>query len=345
MRMRSRLRVRIVSSCWTTPRRRRIERTSAGTTSQSSSIDRFDRRAVRCDLKASSTAGDKGSSVFDGSPDLPRSGLARRTARPRRDLPRPWMAEDEGSPEDDRLREGDGMARWRHLRGPLLPPRIFRGHRAHPRTAHPIRGLPVLPRDDRDHDLFEDEVEQEVHPGIRARCRLRRLRPRPRAPWTRWLVPRSDPRARLEAIDLLRELEVEVREAALVVRGQSEPNRRPRVVDIGVVVHGLGEFADLVDETQSRREVLEFPGPGDRVPFPRPPGDFLQSIRNLRFSDEGPSRHHDLARNAALWEKGLETSSQPCLRLTCAARHRPFLGLIARSRSASAPRCRIPMRY
>src|SRR2546426_10602196 len=273
MRTRSRPRVRIVSSCWTTPRKRRIERTSAGTTSQSSSISRFDRRAVRCDLKASSTAGDKGWSVFDGFPDPSRSGLARRTPRPGRHLPRPWMAEDEGSPEDDRLREGDGMARWRHLRGPLQPPRIFRGHSAHPRPAHPNRGLPVLPRDDRDHDLFEDEVEQEVHPGIRTRCRLRRLRPRPRAPWTRWLVPRSDTRARLEAIALLRELEVEVREAAPVVRGQDEPNRRPRVVDVGVVVHGLGELADLVDETQGRREVLEFPGPADRVPFPRPPGD------------------------------------------------------------------------
>src|SRR5256885_5890994 len=60
MRMRSRPRVRIVSSCWTTPRRRRTARTSAGTTSPSSSIGRFDRRAVRCNLKASSTAGDKG---------------------------------------------------------------------------------------------------------------------------------------------------------------------------------------------------------------------------------------------------------------------------------------------
>src|SRR5438309_2381812 len=281
--MRSRPRVRIVSSCWTTPPRRRTARTSAGTTLQSSSIGRFDRRAVRRDLKASSTAGDKGSLVFDGSPDLPRSGLARRTARPGRDLPGPWMAEDEGSPEDDRLREGDGMARWRHLRGPLQPPRIFRGHRAHPRPTHPNRGLPVLPRDDRDHDLFEDEVEQEVHVGIRTRCGVRRLRPRPRAPWTRRLVPRSNPRPRLEAVDLLRELEVEVREAALVVCAQREPNRRPRVVDVGVVVHGLGELANLVDEPQSRWEVLEFPGPRDRVPFPGPPGDLLQSIRDLCF--------------------------------------------------------------
>src|SRR5436853_1884233 len=229
--------------------------------------------------------------VFDGSPDPPRSGVARRTARPRRHLPRPWMAEDEGSPEDDRLREGDGMARWRHLRGPLQPPRIFRGHCAHPGIAHPIRGLPVLPRDDRDDDLFEDEVEQEVHLGIRTRCRVRRLRPRPRAPWTRRLVPRSDPRPRLEAVDLLRELEVEVREAALVVGAQREPDGRPRVVDVGVVVHGLGELADLVDEPQGHWEVLEFPGPSDRVPFPRPPGDFLQSIRDLCFGEEGPSRH------------------------------------------------------
>src|SRR5437867_1851454 len=45
--MRSRPRVRIVSSCWTTPPRRRTARTSGGTTSQSSSIGRFDRRAVR----------------------------------------------------------------------------------------------------------------------------------------------------------------------------------------------------------------------------------------------------------------------------------------------------------
>src|SRR5438309_489250 len=268
MRMRSRPRVRIVSSCWTTPRRQRIERTSAGTTSPSSSTGRFDRRAVRCDLKASSTAGDKGSTVFDGSPDPPRSGLARRTPRPGRNLPRPWMAEDEGSPEDDRLREGDGMARWRHVRGPLLSPRIFRGHCAHPRPTDPIRGLPLLPRDDRDHDLFEDEVEQEIHLGIRTRCRVRRLRPRPRAPRTRRLVPRPDPRPRLEAVDLLRELAVELREAALVVRAQREPDGRPRVVDVGVVVRGLGELTDLVDEPQGRWEVLEFPGPRDRVPFP-----------------------------------------------------------------------------
>src|SRR5207247_5605691 len=106
---------------------------------------------------------------------------------------------------------------------------------------------------------------------------------RSRAPWRRRLVPRSDPRPRLEAVDLLRELEVEVREAALVVGAQREPDGRPRVVDVRVVVHGLGELADLVDDPQGRREVFEFPGPCDRVPLPRRPGDLLQSIPDIRL--------------------------------------------------------------
>src|SRR5467141_540072 len=289
--MRSRPRARIASSCWTTPRRRRIARTSGATTLRSSSIGRFDRRFTPCELKTSSTTGYNGSTGFDGSADRSGFSPARWTPRPGRRLPCPRMAENEGSAEDDRLRERDGMAGGCDLRRPLQPPRIFRGPRAHPGTAHPNRGLPVRPRDDCDHGLLDSEAEEEIRLGIRTRRRIRRVCPRPRAPGTRRLVPRPDSRPRLEAVDLLRELEVQVREAALVVCRQREPNGRPRVVNVRVVVHRLRQFADLVDEPQRLGEVFEFPCPADRFLLPRPPRDFLQPSRNLRLGEEGPSRH------------------------------------------------------
>src|SRR6267143_1935240 len=82
------------------------------------------------------------------------------------------------------------------------------------------------------------------------------------------------------------------------------------------MVHGLREFADLVDEFECRREILELPRSRDRVPLPRPMRDFFQTIRDFRLGEKGAPRHDDpRACNAATRKKGLET-----VRLTHRAR-------------------------
>src|SRR6267143_2697854 len=74
------------------------------------------------------------------------------------------------------------------------------------------------------------------------------------------------------------------------------------------MVHGLREFADLVDESERRGEILELPRSRDRVPLPRPLRNFFQSIRDVRLGEKGAPRHDDpRACNAATRKKGLET--------------------------------------
>src|SRR4051794_3863876 len=68
-----------------------------------------------------------------------------------------------------------------------------------------------------------------------------------------------------ERFDVLRQLEVAVREAALGVRGKRHVDRVPRDRQVGVVVHLLGGRRDAVHEVDRPLEVVELEAPLDRV--------------------------------------------------------------------------------
>src|SRR2546422_3377901 len=117
--------------------------------------------------------------------------------------------------------------------------------------------------------------------SIRARRSVRGVRPRPRVPGPGRLVSRPSPWMGLETVDLLREIEIEVRQAAFVVRSQREPDRRPRVRDVRMMVHRLRERADFVDERERLGEISERPGAFDRFARARPTRDLAEAGRDL----------------------------------------------------------------
>src|SRR5439155_522814 len=153
------------------------------------------------------------------------------------------------------------------------------------------RRRPLRPGNDGDDDLLRDEAEEEVRLWVRARCGVRGVRPGPRVPGPRRLVPRPSAWLGLETVDFLRQIEVEVRQAAFVVRGQREPDRRPRIRDVRMMVHRLRERADLVDERESLREIAERPGALDRIACASPTRDLAESGRDLVLGKEGSPRH------------------------------------------------------
>src|SRR6266480_3562991 len=54
------------------------------------------------------------------------------------------------------------------------------------------------------------------------------------------------------------QLEIEARKAALIMRGEHKPDRRPGIVDVRMMVHRLGEGTDLVDEREGFRKSRNF---------------------------------------------------------------------------------------
>src|SRR2546429_576160 len=97
--------------------------------------------------------------------------------------------------------------------------------------------------------------------------------------------------SKARGIDHLRQLEIEARKAALIMRGEHKPDRRPGIVDVRMMVHRLGEGTDLVDEREGFRKIAELPPAGDRLPFPFPLGDLGQSLLDLVLRQQGPSGH------------------------------------------------------
>src|SRR2546426_1572413 len=197
--------------------------------------------------------------------------------RPRPPVPCPRNAEDTKPEADDRLREGDRVPGRSGVRGPVPPPGVLRRDRPPPRVPDPGRWNPVRPGDARDRVLREVEAREEVRHGMGAGHRVPRARPRRRAPRRGTLVRGPAPGPRLERVNLLRELEVQLREPAPVVGREGQPDLVPRVHDVRMVVHRLREGPDLVDEREGLREVLELPGTRDRAPDSRPRRDLLEA--------------------------------------------------------------------
>ena len=81
-----------------------------------------------------------------------------------------------------------------------------------------------------------------------------------------------------ESVDFLGDLEIEIGETTLAMRGELEAHLAFADVDVGVVFVFLGDFGDAVDEFNRLRKVVEFKGPFDGLFIEIPFGKFLHPV-------------------------------------------------------------------
>ena len=94
------------------------------------------------------------------------------------------------------------------------------------------------------------------------------------------------PCARGRRGDAVRQLDVELGQAAGVVRGEQPPRRAPTDVDVGVVVHLLGLVGHGVDDADGGREVRRLHRRHDGVALALPPAQSLELRGHLVVAQE-----------------------------------------------------------
>lgn len=83
-------------------------------------------------------------------------------------------------------------------------------------------------------------------------------------------------RGAVHHLDLLREPQIRLRDAARVVRRQHDRDLRVPDVDVGVVIHVVGDARDAIHEPNSVGESIERERLGEDVAATRPPGQRAQ---------------------------------------------------------------------
>jgi hypothetical protein len=112
---------------------------------------------------------------------------------------------------------------------------------------------------------------------------------------TRWARSVID-----ESVNLLRKVEVHVRQSTLAVRAQHDTHFVVADVDIRVVLGILGEFRDSIHEIDRLLEILEFERALDVLSFHFPRGKVLDRFLDLFVIEKtghdcGIARHHPMA--------------------------------------------------
>jgi hypothetical protein len=121
----------------------------------------------------------------------------------------------------------------------------------------------------------------------------------------------------VELLDAGGELEVTLSQPTLVVAGQSQDDRVPTDVDVGMVAGRLGRAGNLVDKRHRLGEVLAHEALDDLVTAPLPTGQALQALVDGGVVQpwHGPSfRANAIVRHRGIVEDSYSASGPPCSR-------------------------------